>query len=210
VFAYVRGLAAAVAITLVAQTPTGAWTSGGFCQVDATNAPGLYRLDIPNAAVVTGASEVIVMWSGGGSLSDGKLIALVDYDPSVIDKAGYELSAAGNAAVVTEMDAASTQLAGIKAKTDNLPAAPAAVSDIPTATQNADALLDRVDAVETGLTARQAWRLILAAVQGKLSIVDNGDGTKTVTMRDLADTKNRISATVDANGQRTAVTRIAT
>ena len=36
-----------------------------------------------------------------------------------------------------------TEVAAIKAKTDNLPAAPAAVGDIPTATQNADALLNR-------------------------------------------------------------------
>lgn len=32
-------------------------------------------------------------------------------------------------------------------------------SDVPTADQNADALLDRADAIETGLTPRQAWRL---------------------------------------------------
>lgn len=36
-----------------------------------------------------------------------------------------------------------TEIAAIKAKTDNLPASPAAVGDIPTATQNADALLNR-------------------------------------------------------------------
>jgi len=36
-----------------------------------------------------------------------------------------------------------TEIADIKAKTDNLPASPAATGDIPTATQNADALLNR-------------------------------------------------------------------
>jgi hypothetical protein len=36
-----------------------------------------------------------------------------------------------------------TEVAAIKAKTDNLPAAPAATGDIPTAVQNADALLTR-------------------------------------------------------------------
>lgn len=41
----------AQAVTLAAQTPTGAWTSGGFCEVDATNAPGLYRVDVPDARV---------------------------------------------------------------------------------------------------------------------------------------------------------------
>lgn len=45
-------------------------------------------------------------------------------------------------------------IAAIKAKTDNLPAAPAAVGDIPTATQNADALLKRDWTAITGEAAR--------------------------------------------------------
>ena len=51
-------------------------------------------------------------------------------------------SASGPTAVQIrqEMDSNSTQLAAIKAKTDNLPAAPAAVSNIPTATENASAV----------------------------------------------------------------------
>lgn len=42
---------AATAITLATQTVGGAWSSGGFVEIDATNMPGLYRLDLPNAAV---------------------------------------------------------------------------------------------------------------------------------------------------------------
>lgn len=90
----------------------------------------------------------------------------------------------------------------IKAKTDNLPVAPAAVGDIPTANANADALLDRAAGVETGWTLRQALRIMLSALGGKLA----GAATTTVTTRDMADTKNRISATVDASGNRSAVT----
>jgi hypothetical protein len=33
---------------LALQTPTGAWTLGGFCAMDNVNYPGLYRLDLPN------------------------------------------------------------------------------------------------------------------------------------------------------------------
>lgn len=95
-----------------------------------------------------------------------------------------------------------TEVAAIKAKTDNLPTAPAAVSDIPTANENADALLDRVDGIETGITMRQAIRLKLAALAGKLS----GAATTTIAIRDANDTKDRITATVDADGNRTAVT----
>lgn len=73
---------------------------------------------------------------------------------------------------------------------------------LPTANENADALLDRAAGVETGLTPRQAFRLFAAALAGKLYISGN-----TVTIRNaVADSKNRITATTDADGQRTAVT----
>ena len=39
------------AITLATQTVGGAYSSGGFVEIDATNMKGVYRLDIPNAAV---------------------------------------------------------------------------------------------------------------------------------------------------------------
>ena len=41
------------AITLATQTVGGAWSSGGFVEIDATNMKGVYRLDLPNAAVDT-------------------------------------------------------------------------------------------------------------------------------------------------------------
>ena len=67
----------------------------------------------------------------------------------------------------------------------------------------ADALLDRTDGVETGLTPRQAWRVALSATGGKVS----GAATTTNTFRNaVADTKNRIIATVDSDGNRTAIT----
>lgn len=48
--------AAAVAITLATQTVTGAWSSGGFVEISATNMPGWYRFDIPDAALASGRS----------------------------------------------------------------------------------------------------------------------------------------------------------
>lgn len=96
-----------------------------------------------------------------------------------------------------------TAVLAVKAKTDNLPAAPAAVSDIPTANANADALLDRAAGVETGLTFRQAMRGFASVLLSKLS----GAGTATEVFRDFGDTKARITATVDSSGNRTAITR---
>lgn len=76
----------------------------------------------------------------------------------------------------------------------------------PTANDNADALLDRAAGVETGLTIRQAMRLFASVLIGKAS----GLATTTAVYRDFGDTKDRITATVDTSGNRTAVTRDAT
>jgi len=61
---YNRSRTASVAITLVARTIAQAWTSGGFAEVDATNMPGVYRLDIPDAAVAAGADDVTIVVRG--------------------------------------------------------------------------------------------------------------------------------------------------
>ena len=45
-----------------------AYSSGGFKEVDATNMPGVYRLDIPDAAL-TGATSVIIMLKGAANMA---------------------------------------------------------------------------------------------------------------------------------------------
>ena len=70
----------------------------------------------------------------------------------------------------------------------------------------ADALLDRTNGIETSYTLRQTLRLILSSVVAKLS----GAATTTVAIRDIGDTKDRITATVDSSGNRSAVTVDAT
>ena len=70
----------------------------------------------------------------------------------------------------------------------------------------AAALLDLAAGVETGLTVRQYCRLTAAVQLGKAS----GLETTSAIYRDFGDTKDRITATVDSNGNRTAVTRDAT
>lgn len=68
VASYVRPGAARQSITLATQTVTGAYSSGGFVEVDATNMPGLYRLDIPDAAFATGVNSVVVSLKGAASM----------------------------------------------------------------------------------------------------------------------------------------------
>lgn len=93
-----------------------------------------------------------------------------------------------------------TEVAAIKLKTDLIPAAPAAVSDIPTANQNADALLDRTNGIETGYTLRQTIRLMSAVLAGK----STGHPGSPV-YRNMTDTADRVTATV-SSGNRSVVT----
>ena len=122
-----------------------------------------------------------------------------------------------------------TVVDAVKAKTDNLPSDPAdasviaaafavtdgligdlptnaelatALGDIPTAAENAAGLLDMTNGVEGSLTVKQALRAIFAALAGKLS----GAGTTTITIKNRNDDVNRLVATVDADGNRTAIT----
>ena len=63
--------------------------------------------------------------------------------------------------------------------------------------------LDVANGVETGLTVREALRVIAAACAGKAS----GLATTTAVYRNAeADSKDRITATVDVSGNRSAVT----
>lgn len=59
----VNGTGTLTSLPLVTQTVTGAYSSGGFIQRSATNAPGQYRFDIPNTLVAT-AGYSTVTFSG--------------------------------------------------------------------------------------------------------------------------------------------------
>lgn len=61
---YNRTRTASVSIPLVARTIAQAWTSGGFAEVDATNMPGVYRIDLPDAALAAGADDVTIVVRG--------------------------------------------------------------------------------------------------------------------------------------------------
>lgn len=53
-----RGNATAVTLATLAN-PDSAWSSGGFKEISSTNMPGMYRFDIPNAALVSGGSPAV-------------------------------------------------------------------------------------------------------------------------------------------------------
>lgn len=103
-------------------------------------------------------------------------------------------------------EAVDTEVATLTSYVDLEVAAIKAVTDTLSLTAIADAVLDEV--VDTNNPAnanslREVINVISAATAGKLS----GAGTGTLTFRDLGDTKARVTATVDANNNRTAVTQ---
>ena len=58
----------ATAIALATQTVGGAWSSGGFVEINATNTKGMYRLDIPDA-VLASAALVTIYVQGAANLA---------------------------------------------------------------------------------------------------------------------------------------------
>lgn len=78
---YTKEDAAPVSISLVPQTTTGAWVSGGFAEVSATNQPGVYRLDIPNAAISAGYNQTVVTVRGASG-TNGAVVVIQEPQPA--------------------------------------------------------------------------------------------------------------------------------
>ena len=129
-------------------------------------------------------------------------------------------SRASQTSVDTVDDFLDTEIAAIKAKTDNLPGDPADASDIATAFSTVNGTLatiagyvdtevaaikaktDLIPGTQDGKTYAETLRLMAAVLLGKASGLD----TDTAVYRAIDDSKTRVTATVDANGNRTAVT----
>lgn len=98
---------------------------------------------------------------------------------TVSDKTGYSLSSAGITSIQTGL-----------AKTTDI----AALNDISVA----DILSGETEA---GLTLKHAMQIITA-----LALKATGGGTSSISFRNYGDTKNRLTMTVDEDGNRTSVT----
>lgn len=84
VASYVRPGAARAALTLATLAAAdSAHSDGGFKEVDATNMPGIYRLDLPDAVCATGVNSAVVMLKGAANMAPVVLeVQLVSYDPN--------------------------------------------------------------------------------------------------------------------------------
>lgn len=185
-----------------------ALTDTSATEMDATNAKGWYLFDVTqseanaDALLFTGKSSTANVSVVGQPIftTPNRFSSLVIDTDGLANATAVKVGPSGAATAQTAGDVPAA-IAAVNAKTTNLPASPAATSDIPSAATNASTLLS--SAVEGAVTVVQSLRIANSAMAGKAS----GLGTTAAAFRDLADTKDRIVATVDADGNRSAVTR---
>jgi len=131
-------------------------------------------------AAAAAVSSVAASISGAASLS-ANLSALVPLAAALTGAASVAANLKGKGSLAAEIDiGAGTELSPLSLSQE---------------------LLDNQE-IEIGYSLREALRLVLASLAGKVS----GAGTATITIRSATDGTNRIVATVDANGNRSAVT----
>lgn len=188
----------------------------GFNDIAATDVVSSGAITTSGGAV----SSVTSVTGSVGSIATGGISA-TSFAAGAIDNAAIATDAIGAAelaaSAVTEIQSGlmlaafytapdNTSITAIKAKTDNLPASPAATGDAMTLTSGernsvADALLDRADAIETGITERQAMRAILAMLAG----VVTGAGSGTEVFKNPGGGTTRVTVTVDSSGNRSLI-----
>lgn len=142
---------------------------------------------------------------------DGETVALAaaqpNYSPAKTGDA-MSLTAGAQLAIAAVMPPApdNSSIAAIKTQTDKIPDQPAtSVSQaeiLAAITASAETLMSTPNLVEAGWALRDALRIMLSVLAGKVQ----GAGTGTIHFRDQADAKDRIVAVTDAAGNRTSLT----
>lgn len=112
---YRRQGAASVAVTMTSLASiTAAFSSGGWFEADATNQPGTYRIDVPDAAFATGADWVIIAVKVAGCFMFYERFALESKGAAEvfaqIGTNGAGLTAVGDARLANLDAAVSTRL----------------------------------------------------------------------------------------------------
>jgi hypothetical protein len=189
---YMRPKVAATAITLATLAAvTSAYSSGGFKEIDATNAKGWYRFDIPDAVIANAERFVDVHFQGATNMAPLPLeIELTTVDNQ--DGAAFGLSRLD--AAVTSRMATYTQPTGFLAA--SFPGSVAAAFTLPTnfSSLSIDAS-GRVDLGKWIGTAPNA--LISGRVDANAQVV----GDKTAYSLSQAFPTNFSSLSIDATGR---------
>lgn len=167
VASYVRPLGSRTAITLATQTVTGAHSDGGWVEVDATNMPGVYRLDLPDAVCASGVNSVVVFLHGASGMAPVALeIMLTAVNLQDAVRAG--LTALPNAAAdaaggLPISDAGGLDLDALNTAAIRLTAARAQVLDDWINAGRLDLLLDAIKAVTDAIPNAGAMTSIATA-----------------------------------------------
>lgn len=162
-----------------------------------------WRLKPQEASHTLAVTAGILLVDGGGDPfvdTTGSFIVRINYQQPV---QAIKVESGTSGLTPTE----SAQLAVIDSVSTRIPAALSGGKMDSTLSSSerdavAVALLDLAAGVEAGLTMRQALRIAVGLLAGK----SDGWPSGTKHYRDTNDTKNRVTATVDADGNRTAVT----
>jgi len=155
---------------------------------------------------LAGVGQLIISMSaalsGSGTISGAELRAFLNLAATLSGSGGLTAQLLAIGHLVTTLSGQGAAAATLTAL-GTLAAQLTVTGGTLTTANVAAAILDATGGVETNVTMRQALRLILAALAGKIS----GAGTTTITIRNaVEDDTNRIVATVDSNGNRSAIT----
>jgi hypothetical protein len=205
---YVRNQGSATAITLATlAAANSAWSSGGFKEVDATNMPGVYRIDVPDAAFASGADDVTITIKGATGAAQVSIGAqLVAYDPQDATALGVSrLDAAVSSRMATYTQPtgflAATFPAGTVANTTNITTA----TGITVSTNN-----DKTGYSLSSAGVQAIWDALTSALTtvgsiGKL-LVDNVNATISSRLPTASITLTGGAVTVGTNNDKTGYT----
>jgi len=176
--ALIKSAGDALALIFTGMTNLAQWLGAGFGK------------QTPNSTALT---EINATGAGSGTYS-----ATTDSQEALRDR--------GDAAWTTATGFSTLDAAGVRTAVGLASAnLDTQLGDLPTANENADALLDRANGVETGLTPRQLQRIIFAALAGESS-GHSAAGATAAVFKNLAEDKNRITVDYDSDGNRTSIT----
>lgn len=215
---YVREGGTRTAITLASGSAGDAYSSGKWAEVDATNCKGVYQLHLPNAAIASGVAAVTIVLQASGMIDKHIRIALPSVD--LFDATALGLTrldaTIGSRASQTSLDAVDdyvdTEIAAIKAKTDNLPSDPADASDIAAAFSSLNTKVDTIDdLLDTEIAAIKAKTdnlpsdpadasdvaAAVAAVSAKIDTVDDLIDTEVGAIKSVTD---KIDTAMESDG----------
>jgi hypothetical protein len=195
--------AASIADAVWDESQSAHTTAGTFGEyldaaVSGVSTGGVSAADIADAVWDEALSGHTSAGSAGKALADTE----TDADSAATGVAGLNDPSAATIASAVRSELA-TELARIDADITSR----AAAGDAMTLTSGernsiAAALLDLANGIETGITPRESLRAILSVLCGKVSGMD----VNSPVFRSAIDSANRVSATTDADGNRSAIT----